>query len=91
MCRRFESCQARFVPPHLPTQPLLKRAGLPAGTRMHDLRHSAATLLLSKGVAVRAVAEMLGHADASSTLSIYAHLLPDMRGIAADAADQTLG
>jgi site-specific recombinase XerD len=40
-------------------KPLLERAGLPASTRMHDLRHSAATLLLSKGVAVKVVSEML--------------------------------
>ena len=72
-------------------KPLLERAGLPAGTRMHDLRHSAATLLLSKGVAIKVISEMLGHADVSTTLSIYAHVLPDMQSIAADAADQALG
>jgi integrase len=72
-------------------KPLLERAGLPAGTRMHDLSHSAATLLLSKGVAVKVVSEMLGHADVSTTLSIYAHVLPDMQSVAADAADQALG
>jgi integrase len=69
-------------------KPLLERTGLPAGTRMHDLRHSAATLLLSKGVAVKVVSEMLGHADVSTTLSIYAHVLPDMQSVAADAVDQ---
>jgi integrase len=72
-------------------KPLLERAGLPAGTRMHDLRHSAATLLLSKGVAIKVISAMLGHADVSTTLSIYAHVLPDMQSIAADAADQALG
>jgi site-specific recombinase XerD len=54
---------------------------------MHDIRHSAATLLLSKGVPVKVVSEMLGHADVSTTLSIYAHVLPDMQDKAADAAD----
>jgi len=72
-------------------RPLLERAGLPASTRMHDIRHSAATLLLSKGVAVKVVSEMLGHADVSTTLSIYAHVLPDMQGTAADAADEAFG
>ncbi len=72
-------------------KPLLERAGLPASARMHDLRHSAATLLLSKGVAVKVVSEMLGHADVSTTLSIYAHALPDMQSVAADAADRALG
>jgi integrase len=65
---------------------LLERAGLPAGTRIHDLSHSAATLLLSKGVAVKVVSEMLGHADVSTTLSIYAYVLPDMQSVAADQA-----
>ena len=52
--------------------------GLPATTRIHDLRHSAATLLLCHGVPVKVVSEMLGHSDVSITLSIYAHILPDM-------------
>ena len=46
---------------------------------MHDLRHSAATLLLSKSVPVKVVSEMLNHADVGITLSIYAHVLPDMQ------------
>jgi site-specific recombinase XerD len=39
-------------------------------------------------VAVKVVSEMLGHADVSTTLSIYAHVLPDMQSVAADAVDQ---
>jgi len=57
---------------------------------MHDLRHSAATLLLSRSVPINVVSEMLGHADVSITLSIYAHVLPDMQDKAADAMDETL-
>jgi integrase len=72
-------------------KPLLKRAGLPSSTRMHDLRHSAATLLLTQGVPVKVVSEMLGHADVSITLSIYAHVLPDMQSTAADSMDEALG
>lgn len=68
---------------------LLKRAGLPP-TRFHDLRHAAATLMLSRGVPVKVVSEMLGHADVSTTLSIYAHVLPDMQESAADAMDDIL-
>jgi integrase len=60
---------------------LLERAHLPSGTRIHDLRHSAATLLLSKGVPIKVVSEMLGHSDVSITLSIYAHVLPDMQDV----------
>ncbi len=71
-------------------KPLLKRAGLPHA-RVHDLRHTAATLMLSHGVPVKVVSEMLGHADVSTTLSIYAHVLPDMQGGAASAMDDLLG
>jgi len=69
---------------------LLERAELPSSTRMHDLRHSAATLLLSRGVPVKVVSEMLGHADVSITLSIYAHVLPDMQSATAAAMDEAL-
>ncbi len=71
-------------------KPLLKRAGLPVETRMHDIRHSAATLLLPKGVPVKVVSKMLGHADVSITLSIYAHVLPDMQSTAAESMDEAL-
>jgi integrase len=69
---------------------LLERANLPATIRIHDLRHSAATLLLSRGVPIKVVSEMLGHADVSITLSIYAHVLPDMQDKAADTMDDAL-
>lgn len=70
---------------------LLGRAGLPATTRMHDLRHSAATLLLSRGVPVKVVSEMWGHHDVAFTLRVYGHVLPDMQDGAADAMDDALG
>ncbi len=71
-------------------KPLLKRAGLPRSTRMHDLRHSCITLLLSQGVPVKVVSEMAGHSDVSITLSVYQHLLPDMQSMSAEAIDDTL-
>ena len=43
---------------------------------LHSLRHSHASILLSKGVPVAAVSERLGHADQNITLSIYSHALP---------------
>jgi integrase len=58
-------------------KPLLKRSGLPQ-IRFHDLRHTCATLLLSKNVNPKVVSEMLGHSSISITLDIYSHLLPDM-------------
>jgi integrase len=44
--------------------------------RMHDLRHTAATLGLSAGVPVKIISERLGHANIGITLDIYAHVLP---------------
>jgi integrase len=56
----------------------LTLAGLPA-IRFHDLRHSAATFLLSLGVHPKVVQEMLGHTQISMTMDIYAHVLPGMQ------------
>jgi integrase len=70
--------------------PLLKRAGLPR-VRFHDLRHTAATLLLGRGVNPKVVSEMLGHASVGITLDIYSHVLPDMQEQAAAQMDAALG
>ncbi len=72
-------------------KPLLRRAGLSHSVRFHDLRHSCISLLLARGVPVKVVSEMAGHADISVTLSVYGHVLPDMQGTAADGMDETLG
>jgi integrase len=52
--------------------------------RLHDLRHTHATLLLMKGIPVKVVSERLGHASPTVTLTVYAHVLP---GNQRDAAD----
>ena len=44
--------------------------------RIHDFRHSHASLLLSNGVSVVAVAKRLGHSNIEQTLNTYAHLMP---------------
>ena len=54
----------------------LKRAELPSTTRLHDLRHGAATMLLEAGEPVPAVSEYLGHANPAITMTIYAHAVP---------------
>ena len=46
--------------------------------RLHDLRHTHATLLLEAGVPVKVVSERLGHASIQLTLDTYAHVLPSM-------------
>lgn len=44
--------------------------------RLHDLRHTHATLLLASGVNAKIVSERLGHASMAFTLTVYAHVLP---------------
>lgn len=55
----------------------LKRAGLPATTRFHDLRHSCATFLIAQGVHPRIVMEILGHSQISLTMNTYGHVQPE--------------
>jgi integrase len=71
-------------------KPLLRKAGLPQGTRFHDLRHTCATLLLTKGVHPKIVQEMLGHSSITITLDLYSHVLPDMQDKAEKAMDEIL-
>ncbi|SFU03259.1 Site-specific recombinase XerD [Geodermatophilus amargosae] len=52
--------------------------------RLHDLRHTHATLLLADGVPVKVVSERLGHASATITLTVYQHVHPGMGRQAAD-------
>ena len=57
---------------------LLKEAELPP-IHFHDLRHSAASILLCMGVNIKVIQELLGHSDISITLRTYSHLLPSMQ------------
>ena len=57
-------------------------AGLPK-IRLHDLRHTAATLALGAGVHPKIVSERLGHASIAITLDTYSHVLPSMQEDAA--------
>jgi integrase len=68
---------------------LLKEAGLP-DIRFHDLRHTAATLMLQQGVHPKVVQERLDHADISLTLNTYSHVLPSMQEEAAEKMDELL-
>ncbi|HJP70553.1 MAG TPA: site-specific integrase [Candidatus Limnocylindria bacterium] len=71
-------------------RPLLKAAGLPL-IRFHDLRHTAATLMLSAGVNPKIASEMLGHASVAFTLDRYSHVIPTMQEDAARRMDALLG
>ncbi len=61
-----------------PLNELLEKAGLPH-IRFHDLRHTAATLLMSQGVHPKVVQEFLGHSTITMTMDIYSHVLPTMQ------------
>jgi integrase len=63
-------------------QSLLEKAALPH-MRFHDLRHSAATILLTMGVHPKVVQELLGHSTIAITMDTYSHLLPSMQRDAA--------
>ncbi len=67
-----------------PRQPLPKPAEPLPRIRLHDLRHVHATTLLLAGVPVHVVANRLGHADPSTTLRVYAHVLREQASSAAD-------
>ena len=71
-------------------KPLLRRTGLP-DIRFHDLRHTCATLLLTRGVHPKIVSEMLGHSSVSITLDIYSHVIPGLGDAAALAMEDALG
>ena len=69
---------------------MLDAAGLPH-IPFHGLRHSAATALLSAGVPLRTVADVLGHSTITITADTYAAVVPELRRDAADAMDRVLG
>jgi integrase len=72
----------------VPFKKLLKKAGLP-DVRFHDLRHSAATWLLSMGIHPKVVQEILGHTKISMTMDIYSHVLPTMQQGAMETLNQS--
>jgi integrase len=56
----------------------VKAFGVPC-IRFHDLRHTAATLMLAQGAHPRVVSERLGHASISITLDLYSHGMPSLQ------------
>lgn len=65
---------------------ILEKAGLPR-IRFHDLRHTAASLMLNHGVPVIVVSKILGHSKPSVTMDIYGHLYMEMQDEAAQIMD----
>jgi integrase len=70
--------------------PMINKAGLPY-IRPHDLRHTAATLLLLEGLQPLVISEMVGHVSVAFTLARYGHLQAEMRKPARDAMKRLFG
>jgi integrase len=80
---------------HRDFKSLLKRAELWSEEKeqrfsFHSLRHTCATLLLSRNVNPKIVQEMLGHATITQTMDTYSHELPGMGDVAASALEKAL-
>ena len=71
-------------------KPLLKAAGLPRDTRFHDLRHTAASLMLGQNIPLPVVSHVLDHSNPAITGTVYAHMLSNMSVYGAKAMDQIL-
>jgi integrase len=90
----FPNRTGGFLSPYLLTDGPLKRPlerAVLRPIRFHDLRHTCATILLSRGVHAKLVQELLGHATISITLDTYSHVLPGMDDVVADAMGDALG
>ncbi len=81
--RHPERVSRRFVGQVIQTRRALGEDQLPV-IRLHDLRHTHATLLLADGVPVKAVSARLGHASATITLTADQHVQPGMGPAAAN-------
>jgi integrase len=69
----------------------LKEAGLPQSTCVHDWRHSFISWLLASGTSIRDIQAIAGHAQASTTMNIYSHVLPGYNRKAADKIEGMFG
>lgn len=81
-----------YVNPHL-WHPAVRAAGMTPSreTGFHQLRHHFASVLLSGGVDIKALAEYLGHADPGFTLRVYTHLMPSAGERMRAAIDAAMG
>lgn len=92
-CWVFSDRDGRPIHPHALSQAferLVARADVPT-IRLHDLRHTHATLLIKAGVPVKVVSERLGHASPGFTIDTYQHVLPGMQADAARIFEGLVG
>jgi len=71
--------------------PAVVRASLPPALRIHDMRHTAASLLINAGVPMKSVQDHLGHSSITVTMDRYAHLYPETRKHIATVLDDLIG
>ena len=69
---------------------MLRQLEVP-GIRIHDLRHTVATLLFQQDVHTRVVQEVLGHSSIAITLGTYSHVAPTVHKDAAERMEELLG
>jgi integrase len=90
--RVFTDSAGCDIHPHALSQAferIARRAEVPV-IRLHDLRHTHATLLIKAGVPVKVVSERLGHSSPAFTMTVYQHVLPGMRADAARLFSEVL-
>jgi integrase len=68
-----------------------RRAGLSDRFRVHDLRHSAASLMIQAGYPPKMLQEIMGHASITTTLDLYGHLYPGEMDRYADRLNEAAG
>ena len=68
----------------------VRKTGFP-GIRMHDVRHTHATLMLEQGVNWKIISERLGHGSVAMTLNFYAHVSPGLQQAATHGFERVLG
>jgi len=70
--------------------PALDAAGVSREVRIHDLRHTCASLMIMQGAHPKEIQQQLGHSSISVTLDRYGHLFPDRQDKVADALDEII-
>ncbi len=69
-------------------RPAVLAAGLPAGLRVHDLRHTSVSLLIELGAHPKVIQERLGHSSITVTMDVYGHLFPSLAEALTERLDE---
>jgi integrase len=69
-------------------RPAVLKAGLPEGLRVHDLRHTCASILIGLGAHPKVIQERLGHSSIMVTMDVYGHLFPSLNEALTERLDE---